>query len=216
MAFPLLLALLPLGAYLVMIGMVRKAGRPLATTGGRDTFALAIGLSGLMAVGPGELFFPSAAGATFGPAVWPMLAMLYFLLVSMVILNSRTRLVVYGLSGPALAQPLLGACRRIDPASVVDLAAGTVTLPSLGVHLRIVAHGASETADIEAFESQVPPSFWRTLLGELRQELAPLPAATKTGGVLAAVGLAILLLVALQVVRAPSQVVEGLNDWLWR
>jgi hypothetical protein len=217
MAFPILLALLPLGAYLVMMGSLRMLGRPLVTTGGRDIFALSVGISGLAAVGPGELFFPSAAGATFGPAVWPLLALFYFLLVVMVILNSRPRLVVYGVSGQILAQPLLRACQRLDPQSVVDGSAGTVTLPSHAIHLRIKPHGMSDSADIEAFEANVTPMFWRLLLAELRKEVALLPTtAPASGGLVTVVGLAMLLLVALQVVRAPRQLVEGLRDWLWR
>ncbi len=217
MAFPLLLALLPLGTYLVLLGGLRMLGRPLVTTGGRDIFALSIGISGLVAVGPGELFFPSAAGATFGPAVWPMLAVFYFLLVTMVILNSRPRLVVYGLGSQDLSQPLLRACERIDPQSVADGLAGTVTLPTYGVHLRLMPHASGSSADVEAFEPNVSHAFWRLLLAELRREVAPLPAvAPRNGGMLSVAGLVMLLLVALQVVRSPSQVVEGLRDWLWR
>lgn len=217
MAFAILLALLPLGAYLVMIGGLRMLGRPLVTTGGRDTFALAMGISGLVAVGPGELFFPSAAGATFGPAVWPLLAMFYFLLVSMVILNSRPRLVVYGLETQGLIQPLLRACQRLDPQSVADERGGTITLPAHRIHLRVTPHGSSVGADIEAFESNITAAFWRLLLSELRSEVASVPtAAPASGGILVVAGLAMLLVVALQVVQTPNQLVEGLRDWLWR
>ncbi len=217
MAFPILLALLPLGAYLVMMGGLRMLGRPLVTTGGRDTFALSIGISGLVAVGPGELFFPSAAGATFGPAVWPLLALFYFLLVVLVILNSRPRLVVYGLGSQALVRPLLRACQQLDERSEVDEPSGTVTLPGHAIHLRITPHGRSDGADIEAFEANVTPTFWRLLLAEVRKQVAPLPAAAPAnGGILGVIGLAMLLFAALQVVQAPSRVVEGLRDWLWR
>jgi len=191
-------------------------GRPLVTTGGRDIFALSIGISGLVAVGPGELFFPSAAGATFGPAVWPMLAVFYFLLVTMVILNSRPRLVVYGVGSHDLIQPLLRACERIDPQSIADGLAGTVTLPTHAVHLRVMPHTGSHSADVEAFEPNVSHAFWRLLLAELRREVAVAPAVAPRRGGLLSIGLAMLLLVALQVVRSPSQVVEGLRDWLWR
>jgi hypothetical protein len=217
MPFSILLALLPLGAYLMMIGGVRLAGRVMVTTGGRDTFALGIGLSGLAAVGPGELFFPSAAGASFGPAVWPMLAILYFLLVSLVILNSRSRLVVYGLGDKALIEPLLRACRSIDPTCRVDESAGTVALPELGIHLRVVSHRGSDSADIEAYESDVSPKFWRMLLTQLRRETATVPAAAPGfGGALSIAGLLMLGVVGLQLIQQPSLVVQGLRDWLWR
>lgn len=216
-AFPILLALLPLGAYLVLMGLIRLFGHPLVTTGGRDTFALAVGISGLAAVGPGELFFPSAAGASFGPAVWPLLAMLYFLLVSLVILNTRPRLVIYGIRESTIITPLFLACQKIDSSARMDEAAGTVSLPELGIHLRVVPHRGSESADIEAFESNVSPQFWRVLLNELRTQVALVPSAPPAAGVvLALAGLVMLGGVALQLVQQPSQVVQGLRDWLWR
>ena len=217
MAFSILLALLPLGAYLMMIGGMRLAGRVMVTTGGRDTFALGIGLSGLAAVGPGELFFPSAAGASFGPAVWPMLGILYFLLVSLVILNTRQRLVVYGIGDKTLIEPLLRACQGIDPTSRVDEFAGTVALPEFGIHLRVVSHRGSDSADIESYESDVSPKFWRLLLVELRRETAKVPAAAPgLGGALSIAGLLMLGVVGLQLIQQPNQVVQGLRDWLWR
>lgn len=217
MAFPILLALLPLGAYLVLMGIIRLYGRPLVTTGGRDTFALAMGISGLAAVGPGELFFPSAAGASFGPAVWPLLAMLYFLLVSLVILNNRPRLVIYGIRDANVLQPLLLACQKIDAGARLDEAAGTVALPELGVHLRVVPHRGSDSADIETFENNISTQFWQVLLTELRTQIAGVPSAPPAAGVvLALAGLVMLGIVALQLVQQPSQVVQGLRDWLWR
>ena len=216
-AFPILLALLPLGAYLVLMGLIRLFGHPLVTTGGRDTCALAVGISGLAAVGPGELFFPSAAGASFGPAVWPLLAMLYFLLVSLVILNNRPRLVIYGIRESTIFTPLFLACQKIDSSARLDEAAGTVSLPELGIHLRVVPHRGSDSADIETFESNVSPQFWRVLLNELRTQVALVPSAPPAAGVvLALAGLVMLGGVALQLVQQPNQVVQGLRDWLWR
>jgi hypothetical protein len=216
-AFPILLALLPLGAYLVLMGIIRLYGRPLVTTGGRDTFALAVGISGLAAVGPGELFFPSAAGASFGPAVWPLLAMLYFLLVSLVILNNRPRLVIYGIRDSNVLQPLLLACQKIDVEARLDEAAGTVALPALGIHLRVVPHRGSDSADIETFETNISTQFWQVLLTELRSQIALVPSAPPAAGVvLTLAGLVMLGVVALQLVQQPSQVVQGLRDWLWR
>jgi len=217
MAFPLLLALLPLGAYLVTMGTIALLGRPLVTTGGRDTFALAIGISGLAAVGPGELFFPAAAGASFGPAVWPLMAILYFLLVSLVILNGRPRLVVYGVRQPELLKALWVASQKLDGGSELDEAAGTVALPGVGIHLRVAPHRGSDSADVEAFETNVSPQFWRSLLTQLRPEVVKLsPSGSSSGGFLVVAGLLMLCLVTMQLVQQPAQVVQGLRDWLWR
>ena len=72
--FTILLALLPLIGYLLVLSAIRLSGRALVTTGGRDVAALAMAISGLIAVGPAELFFPTAAATVFGPAVWVALA----------------------------------------------------------------------------------------------------------------------------------------------
>lgn len=217
MAFPTVLAILPLGAYLVMLGFIRLRGQVLVTTGGRDTFALSLAIAGLVAIGPGELFFPAAAGATFGPAVWPVLAMLYFLLVLLWVLYQRPRLVVYGLGDAALAGPLLRACQTIDPDSWLDDRAGTIAIPGTGLHLRMIRHRGGESVDVESFETDVPPELWRSLLTRLRREVASETVVPSTqGGVLALLGLTLLGWATLQLVLNPTEVAEGLRDWLWR
>src|SRR5690606_8809611 len=131
-------------------------------------------------------------------------------------LNSRPRLVVYGLGSQDLIQPLLRACQRIDPQSVADELAGTVNLPTHAVHLRVMPHAGSSSVDVEAFEPNVSHAFWRSLLAELRREVAPLPAvAPRNGGMLSVAGLVMLLFVALQVARLPSLVFEGRFLCLW-
>ena len=76
-------ALLPLAAYLTLFGGLRLSGRPWVTSGGRDIFAVAVAISGLIAVGPAELFFPRAASSLFGAGIWPVLGFLYFLIVTL-------------------------------------------------------------------------------------------------------------------------------------
>src|SRR6056297_912316 len=88
--FPLILAFLPLSAYLLLIGMIRLVAAPVVTTGGRDLGALAVGISGLVAIGPAELFFPGPAAASMGAYVWLVLLLFYILAVSLVILSLPT------------------------------------------------------------------------------------------------------------------------------
>ena len=94
----LLLALMPLIAYLLLLGLIRASGRVLITTGGRDIAALGFSVAGFIAVGPGELFFPKAAAGAFGGWVWLALFTFYALIVTLLGLTSRQRLVVYGRS----------------------------------------------------------------------------------------------------------------------
>jgi hypothetical protein len=215
--FSLMIALLPLAAYLTLFGIIRLLGRPMATTGGRDTFAVAIAIAGFIAVGPAELFFPMAAATLFGAAIWPVLAFLYLLLVTLVILSSRPRLVVYGCGPRALLQPLLSAARSIDAEAHCDEDAGQIELPQAGVHLRVDGHRGTDTSEVFAYETNLSPSFWHQLLQSVRAELAKQEVTSpRRGGTSFAIGLAMLLFLSLQLFVARDAVVQGFHDWLWR
>ena len=59
--FRLAIALVPVAAYVLLLGLVNLRRRPFLTSGGSDLTALGVALSGLMFVGPLELFRPEAA-----------------------------------------------------------------------------------------------------------------------------------------------------------
>ena len=59
-------AAIPLAVYLLLIGILNLRKKPFVTTGARDSAALAIGIAGLMIIGPMKLFFPEGAGSRFG------------------------------------------------------------------------------------------------------------------------------------------------------
>lgn len=215
--FVWLIALLPLAAYLTLFGAIRLSGRPMVTTGGRDTFAVAIAISGCFMVGPAELFFPSEAGALFGPMIWPVLMLLYLLLVTLVILSSRPKLIVYGLGPTALTDPLLLAAKTIDPTAICDVDAGQIKLPASGIHLRIEGHRGTETAEVTAYENVASPSFWRQLLRALRAEIAFEEASSpRSGGIVFTIGIAIVAFLLVKLYRDHNEVVQGFREWLWR
>ena len=64
--FYLALAVGPLALYLLLIGTIRLRPHPFVTTGAKDTATLAIGLLGLVMIGPMELFFPQQAAVNLG------------------------------------------------------------------------------------------------------------------------------------------------------
>ena len=215
--FSLLMATLPLAAYLTLFGIIRLSGKPLVTTGGRDIFAIAVAISGLIAVGPAELFFPTAAATLFGFAIWPVLAFLYLLIVILIALSSRPRLVVYGRGPKSLIQPLLRAAQKIDPDASCDEEAGQIELPQSGLHLRLEGHRGAETTELFSYENNVAPSFWNRLLGALRAELAKEEAVSpRRGGMTFAIGLAMLLLLSWQLFVAQDELVQGFREWVWR
>ena len=215
--FPLILAFLPLSAYLLLIGMIRLVAAPVVTTGGRDLGALAVGISGLVAIGPAELFFPGPAAASMGAYVWLVLLLFYILAVSLVILSLPTRLVVYGMAPQSLLEPLREAAAVLDPAATSDPRRPQVFLPTLGVRLRIDGNPLVETSQIAAFEPNLPAVFWGQLLAALRKQTQGKGPRFRTAGWgMIALGLVLAIPPLLAAVSQPEAVVAGLQQWLWR
>jgi hypothetical protein len=215
--FAVLLAFVPLIGYLAVLSMIRLSGSTLVTTGGRDIAALGIAISGLIAVGPIELFFPRPAATLFGANVWIALAVFYTLSVTLIALNSRPKLVVYGRTPTEVFKSLLAVSQRIDPHATGDEETLQISLPSLGVRVRADGQKLADCTEIIAFEPNVSPLFWDKLLGELRRELGETTLTRKRYGfamLLAACILSGLLL--WQGYGNQELVVQGFKDWLWR
>ncbi|OYP36567.1 hypothetical protein [Rhodopirellula sp. MGV] len=215
--FFLLIALFPLIAYLLLLAMIRLSGRVLVTTGGRDIAAISFAICGLIAIGPGELFFPKAAAGAFGPWVWVALITFYALIVTLIAMTSRPRLVVYGRTPEQILEPLLAAAREMDPDASCDKQVMQVFLPRLKVHLRAAGNKAVDSATVESFEPIINAAFWETLLGHLRHKAALTPRPTPTrGATMLLVAIALASYVAFRAINERQQVVEGFREWLWR
>jgi hypothetical protein len=174
-------------------------------------------ISGLVAIGPVELFFPTAAAAVFGPAVWAALATFYALCTTLIALTTTPRLVVYGRTPEELFEPLLAAAREIDPQSVGDASSLQVRLPSAGLHVRLDGPRSFDHAQVLAFEPNVSPRVWSQLLVGLRKHLGlkatPLP---RRGFAMLTVVILLGFLVLWQSLGNRELVVEGFRNWLWR
>ncbi|MCO8123584.1 hypothetical protein NHH03_17700 [Stieleria sp. TO1_6] len=213
----LLIALLPLIAYLLLLGVIRLLGRVLITTGGRDIAALGFAVAGLVAIGPGELFFPTKAAGVFGPWVWFALATFYGLIVSLIALTSRPRLVVYGRTPKQMLDPLLQAAKELDPGATSDADSLQVELPKLRIHLRAAGQPGLDSASIESFEPIATSEFWDQLLGHLRDKSQSSSApAQRRGGTMVAVATLLAAFALWHALAERQQVVEGFRDWLWR
>ena len=119
----LAIALVPVGAYVLVLALVNARRRPFLTSGGCDLAALGVALSGLMFVGPLELFRPEAATREFGNYIWLFLLSLYWLGLLLALLVARPRLVVYNISSEELRPVLVEAAagwitRRAGPATI--------------------------------------------------------------------------------------------------
>ncbi|MGW8257947.1 MAG: hypothetical protein ACWGMZ_10715, partial [Thermoguttaceae bacterium] len=97
-ALRLIIAFGPVAIYILVLGGINFSRRALLATGGRDAAVLALAVLGMLIVGPFKLFLPRPALLLYGPYAWLMLLGLYALCVTMCVLMSRPRLVIYNIS----------------------------------------------------------------------------------------------------------------------
>jgi hypothetical protein len=131
----------------MLMGAIRIRRTPLVTTGWRDLFALGMACSGLVAIGPMQLFFPTHAASRWPGWVWVFMFGLYALGLLILAMWSRPRLMAYGMGRRQFQEVLVNAAREIDPESswygeVLSLPNSGLQLPSesnLGNHVNSVA-----------------------------------------------------------------------------
>lgn len=187
------------------------------TTSSRDLFAIAVAVSGLIAVGPAQLFFPNTAAMVFGPKIWLAIFLLYYLVVTLITLMVRPSLVVYGRTAQEVFPALLRACQRIDPSSAGDAASLEVHLKTVQLRLRCDGDSRHDAVRIVSFAPAFGPDFWNRLLGELRGEQIDIsPGRPVGGGWAMAIAVGGLLFAISYALATPTEVVADFKTWLWR
>lgn len=93
----LALGLIPLGLYLMVMGLLALRGRPTILTTGQESLLIGFALSGFVLIGPIELFFPTGAYAALGLWVWLLLVALYFLVVLLIALQRAPGWTIVGM-----------------------------------------------------------------------------------------------------------------------
>ena len=163
------IALVPLVSYGLVLGILNARRRPFLTTGGADLAALGVALTGLMLVGPIELFRPEEATSEFGSYVLLLLLALYWLCLWLTIMLSRPRLVIYNISGEELRPVLSETARAIDPQA--RWAGDSLSLPGLGIQLHLETFEIMRHVTLAASGEKQNLMGWRTLAGELNSRL---------------------------------------------
>ena len=171
----LAIAFVPLAAYCLVLGILNARRRPFLTSGGADLAALGAALTGLVLIGPIELFRPEKASAEFGSYVWLFLVVFYWLCLWLTALVARPRLVVYNISGDEL-RPILAETARIIDAQA-RWAGDSLSLPNLGVQLHVESFEIMRHVSLIASGEKQDLAGWRHLAGELFQRLEPLRVA---------------------------------------
>lgn len=210
----LVIAIGPLGVYLLLIGLVNLGRGPFVTTGGRDLAALAVGVSGLVVAGPMELFLPEGPARQFGGFVWLLLMALYSLGVTLLILLMRPRIVIYNVTAERLRPVLASVVEELDPKA--RWAGECLVLPQLGVQLHVESMASMRTAELVSAGPRQSFQGWRQLEVALARSLRDAPATRRGlyGVGLTVAGMAALLLVAYWVVNHHQTVAQSLRDML--
>jgi hypothetical protein len=209
--FRLTLALGPAAIYLLLLGMINLSRRPLLVSGGRDAAALALAMTGMLIVGPFELFLPQASVMRYGPYVWVMVLTFYGLSVAMGILMLRPRLVIYNISADKLRPILAEVVARLD--SDARWAGDSLVLPNLAVQLSIDNFRTMRNVSLKSVSGNQDLHGWRRLeqglAGALSQETV---SRSPRGLVLFFAGLLILGGLAMVIYRDPQAITQSIFD----
>lgn len=193
--FRLCLAFGPVTTYLLLLGAVNMFRRPFLVSGGRDTAALGLAVSGLVAVGPAELMFPVAASVSFGATtVWVCLIALYAMCLVLALLMLRPRLVVYNIAPNEFRPILAELAMELDSDS--RWAGDSLLMPGLGVHLYLESAALMRNMSLKsAGPNQNHQGWWRlesaleTALSEVKVARNPCGLLIIATGALASVAL---------------------------
>jgi hypothetical protein len=209
--FRLCVALGPVAMYLLLLGAVNFSRRPLLVSGVRDAAAFALAISGLVIVGPLELFCPFEATARFGPHVWLLLLALYTMCVVLVLLLLRPRLVIYNISAEKLRPILAELVDRLD--SDARWAGDSLVLPAFGVQLYVDSFAAFRSASLVSAGGNQSQQGWRRLETVLGDALAREEVTRNPRGLsLFVTGLAIVAGLVFAIAQNPQAVAQSFLD----
>ena len=207
------IALSPLAAYVLLLGLVNLSSRPLLTSGGRDLAALALGISGLVVIGPMELFFPELAVERLGGYVWLLLLACYALLGVLLMLVARPRLVIYNMTVEQLRPTLANVVSDLDPDA--RWAGECLVLPRLGVQLHVEPFLAMRNVQLVSSGPHQSFAGWRRLERTLVKALKGTSSPPNPYGFsLVFFGLLMVALVTYSVVSDTEAVAQALGEML--
>ena len=205
----------PLAVYLLVMGIVNLISRPFVTTGARDTAAVGIGITGMMLVGPMELFFPEGAAIRFGAWVWLLMIAFYGLCVAFAVLLMRPRIVVYNTTMDQLRPILASTVAQLD--SKARWTGDCLLIPSLNVHLNLEGFSLLRNVQLVAVGHRQSYEGWRKLEQILREAIRPIRTfPSLLGMVLVTIAISLSLGTWFWLARNQATVIPALNEMLWR
>ena len=207
--FRLCLALGPVAVYVLLLGAINLSRRPFLVSGGRDAAALGLALSGLVIVGPIELFLPPSIAVRMGLYGWVVMAGFYTTCLLAALLWLRPRLVIYNISFDELRPVLAELVPQLDPQA--RWAGDSLALPSLKIQLHVEDLKWMRNISLVAMGPGQEQAGWRHLERRLAAALSRLEVGPNPRGItLASMGVFILGLLGWQIARNPETAVQAL------
>jgi hypothetical protein len=203
----------PLAIYLVLLGAINVGRRPLVVSGTRETLSLGLALAGLVIVGPMQLFMPEHAATRFGELVWLLMIGFYLLCLTLIVMLSRPRLVVYNITAQELRLALDAAARRVDAEAMWS--GKNLGLPLARVHLHVESFPPLGNVALLSTGDEQSPSGWRRLEASLRETLRSAAGAAGAHGFWMLVcGVMTLVALAFWVADDPQTIAQGIERML--
>lgn len=214
-ALHLSIALGPLAVYLLLLAFVNLSNRPFLTTGARDLAALGMAIAGFIVAGPMELFLPEAATNRFGGYVWVFLLAFYGLCLTLVVLLTRPRLIIYNTNPEQMRSILAEVVSHLDDEA--RWAGDSLVLPKLGVQLHIELFGAMRNVQLVSAGPKQSFAGWKRLEMALAQVLQETKSAPNPHGFgMLALGLLLIGVMMYSMLSDPGTVTQGLDQMLRR
>lgn len=170
----------PVAVYLALIGGINLLRRPFVVSGARDLAALSVALSGLIVVGPVELFFPDHAAVKLGPIVWLIILGLYLSAVVFIVLSLRPRLVIYNVTTDHFRPALGRLIEKLD--GTARWAGDCVIMPELGIQFYIDGSPTMRNMSLKSAGPNQDLLGWRKLESELIDEIQEIPTTRNPRG----------------------------------
>ena len=209
--FHFCLALGPVAIYLLLLGAVNLSRRSLLVSGARDAAALALAVSGMVIIGPMELFFPFESAVKLGDYVWILLLALYVMCVILWLLLLRPRLVIYNISVDKLRPILADVVGQFD--SDARWAGDGLAIPKLGIQLYMDNFAPLRSVSLISAGGNQNHAGWRRLETTLRAALVREEVARNPRGIsLIVAGLLCIAGIVVSIAHDPEAVARSLLD----
>ena len=211
----MIIAIVPLAAYLLLVGFVNLRSRPTVLGGVYDSLLLGISVFGLVLVGPLELLLPESTAFRFGGYAWVMLGSFYLLTLILATMMGRPSIVIYNSDLETVRPALSQAIRNLDEQA--RWSGDSVSLPQVGIQLYADRYAILRNVQLKSVGGEQSLPAWGKLEKELRSEIGLVKSERNTCGLMFVMLASVLMSVALMTyLRDQGEIARMFEEMLRR